>query len=84
MSAAISTALLVASALQAQPQCLAPRAPSRTAVPTCAAEGRPNFALKLGTSVAAALMVLGSPRRALAGARHTRLWLNAAQTRTTT
>ena len=67
MSAAISTALLVASALQPQLQCLAPRAPSRTAVPTCAAEKRPNFALKLGTSVAAALMVLGSPRRALAG-----------------
>ena len=37
-------------------------------MPTCAAEKRPNFALKLGTSVAAALMVLGSPRaRSLAG-----------------
>ena len=36
-------------------------------MPTCAADKRPNFALKLGTSVAAALMVLGSPRRALAG-----------------
>jgi len=63
----ISLPLLVVAALQPQLQCLAPRAPSRTAVPTCAAEKRPNFALKLGTSVAAALMVLGSPRRALAG-----------------
>ena len=62
----ISLPLLLVAFLQPQPQCLAPRTPSRTAVPTCAADKRPNFALKLGTSVAAALMVLGSPRREFA------------------
>jgi hypothetical protein len=63
----ISLPLLLVAFLQPPLHAVAPRAPSRTAVPTCAAEKRPNFALKLGTSVAAALMVLGSPRRALAG-----------------
>ena len=63
----ISLPLLLVAFLQPPLHAVAPRAPSRTAVPTCAAGDRPNFALKLGTSVAAALMVLGSPRRALAG-----------------
>ena len=50
MSAAISTALLVVAFLQPPLHTVVPRAPSRTAVPTCAAEKRPNFALKLGTA----------------------------------
>ena len=52
----ISLPLLLVAFLQPPLHAVAPRAPSRTAVPTCAAGDRPNFALKLGTSVAGSIL----------------------------